>query len=62
MNDKPRFNAATGKAEFSQILDRVEHYGEHVILQRYNKAIAVVVPIKYAEKLEQLKAKERAAK
>lgn len=45
----------TARWELSRILERVQHHGEHVTLTRHNIPVAVILPIRDAEKLEKEK-------
>lgn len=41
------------RRRFRELLDAVEHKGEHVIVQRYTRPVAVIVPIDWYEQARQ---------
>jgi prevent-host-death family protein len=41
------------KAEFSDIINRVSHHQEHIILTRRGKEIAAIIPIEDYSRLQQ---------
>jgi prevent-host-death family protein len=41
------------RVRWRELADAVEHKGEHVIVQRYTRPVAVVVPIEWYEQARQ---------
>jgi prevent-host-death family protein len=41
------------RRRWREMLDAVEHRGEHVIVQRYTRPVAAVVPVKWYEQAQQ---------
>ena len=50
-------NTADAKEEFSELINRVSHYKERVILTRRDKEIAAIVPIEDLHLLQSLQDK-----
>lgn len=50
-------NTADAKEEFSELLSRVSHYKERIILIRREKEIAAIVPIEDLRFLEEARSK-----
>jgi prevent-host-death family protein len=48
-----RTSAADAKAHFSDLLARVAHTGERVIIEKHGKPVAALVNVRDLEKLEQ---------
>lgn len=41
------------RVRWRELADAVEHKGEHVIVQRYTRPVAVVVPVEWYEQARQ---------
>jgi prevent-host-death family protein len=56
---KEQIGSDEARRDFRELLNAVEHNGEHVTVTRYNKPAAVVVPAAWYEQARQALDKER---
>ena len=51
----PRLSASEARSQFADVLDRVAHRGERVIIERRGKVLGAVVPREDLELLERVR-------
>lgn len=52
MSNKPSISVADAKGTFSDLVTRVSHYKEHIVITRRGKEIAALIPIEDLQLLE----------
>lgn len=51
-------STAEAKEEFSELINRVSHYNEHIVLTRRGKEVAALIPIDDLQLLQAAKSKQ----